>query len=100
MERRLSDRKRTQEVADLYFQDRFVGSCNVSCVSPTGVFVEDALTQKFERGALVDLYFPIDPVEVNENKLLCMKGIVARVGEHGAGIRVYSKRLPLVPPSA
>ncbi len=97
-ERRISDRKKTREVADLYFEDQFVRSCNVSCVSPTGVFIHGRLPQTLTRGSRVDLYFPIDPILMPDDKLLCLRGVIARQTQEGSGIRVFSKRLPIVPP--
>lgn len=99
MERRISDRKKTREVADLYFEDQFIGSCNVSCISPTGVFVRGKLPLPLTRGSRVDLYFPIDPVLMPDDKLLCLRGVIARQTTEGSGIRVFSKRLPIVPPA-
>ena len=98
-ERRVSDRKRTREVADLYYEDQFIRSCNVSCVSPTGVFVRGVLPNTLTRGSRVDLYFPIDPVSMPDDKLLCLRGVITRRTEDGTGIRVFSKRLPIVPPA-
>ncbi len=98
VERRASDRKRTEEFADLYYQDQFIKSCRVSCISPQGLFVDDELPLHLTRGVRVELYFPIDPVTMPGSKLLCLKGVVARRVSNGAGIRIYAKRLPLVPP--
>jgi hypothetical protein len=98
-ERRVSDRKKTREVADLYFEDQFIRSCNVSCVSPTGVFVRGILPRTLIRGMRVDLYFPIDPITMPDDKLLCLRGVITRKTEDGTGIRVFSKRLPIVPPA-
>ena len=98
-ERRVSDRKKTREVADLYFQDQIIRSCNVSCVSPTGVFVRGLLPRTLTRGMRVELYFPIDTIAMSEDKLLCLRGVVIRKTENGTGIRVFSKRVPIVPPA-
>ncbi|MDH3712674.1 MAG: PilZ domain-containing protein [Gammaproteobacteria bacterium] len=98
-ERRVSDRKKTREVADLYFEDQFIRSCNVSCVSPTGVFVRGMLPHTLTRGMRVDLYFPIDPITMPDDKLLCLRGVITRKTNDGTGIRVFSKRLPIVPPA-
>lgn len=98
-ERRISDRKKTREVADLYFDNQFIRSCNVSCVSPTGVFVRGVLPRTLTRGMRVDLYFPIDPIAMPDDKLLCLRGVITRKTQDGTGIRVFSKRLPIVPPT-
>ena len=97
-ERRISDRKRTREIADLYFEDQFVQSCSVSSVSPTGVFVRGILPRTLTRGMRVELYFPV--VAIPEGKLLCMRGVIARKTKAGTGIRVFSRHLPIVPAGA
>ena len=96
-ERRVSDRKTTREVADLYFEDQFVRSCDVSSVSPTGVFIHGVLPGGLTRGTRVDLYFPIDPIAMSKDKVLCLRGVITRKTETGTGIRVFSRRI--VPPA-
>lgn len=92
-ERRLSDRKNTREVADLYFEDQFVRSCDVSSVSPTGVFVRGTLPSRLTRGTRVELYFPIDSITPPDDNLLCLRGVITRRTETGAAIRVFSRRV-------
>jgi hypothetical protein len=41
----------------------------------------------------VELYFPLDPVTVPDEKLLRLRSIITRKTKHGTGIRVFSKRL-------
>ena len=98
-ERRISNRKSTREVADLYHDGEFVQSCIISCVSPHGVFVDGGLPQAIRRGARVELYCTIDPISMPDEKLLCLRGIVMRQDTSGYGIRIYSKQLPIVPPA-
>ncbi len=96
-ERRISDRKTTREVADLYFEDQFIRSCDVSSVSPTGVFIRGGIPGALTRGMRVDLYFPIDPIPMANDRKLCLRGVITRKTETGTGIRVFSRRI--VPPA-
>ena len=96
MERRLFSRKPTHEVADLYLGEQLIDQYQVSCVSPGGVFVEGKLPAFLKTGVLVDLYFSVDRITTPHNKLLCMKGRIARVGNCGIGVKVFRKQLPLI----
>ncbi len=98
-ERRLSYRKKTREVADLYFEDQFIRSCDVSCVSPTGVFISGELPRALTRGMRVELYFPIDPIATPDDEMLCLRGVITRRTESGTAIRVFSRRAPIVAPA-